>query len=245
MSKNKVIVLAVLEGGMSKSEAARRYGVGRQWVHELLARYAAEGDAGLEPRSRRPRTNPRATSDNLRARILALRTELADKGLDAGAETIAAHLEREGLTPPARATIHRVLRAAGTVTPEPHKRPRSSLRRFTADQPNEMWQSDFTYWTLADGTDVEILDFIDDHSRYLLHLTAHRRVTGTIVVDAFLDTTQEHGLPASTLTDNGMVYTTPPRRRTRRTQRLRNPYRIPRHHPEKRPPQPPADPGQN
>lgn len=208
MSKNKVIVLAVLEGGMSKAEAARRYGVGRQWVHELLARYLAEGDAGLEPRSRKPHTNPQATDPAVRARILALRTELAGKGLDAGAETIAAHLEREGRTPPARSTIHRILRDAGTVVPEPHKRPRSSLRRFTAAQPNETWQSDFTYWTLADGTAVEILDFIDDHSRYLLHLTAHPKVTGTVVVEAFLDASQEHGLPASTLTDNGLVYTT-------------------------------------
>jgi transposase InsO family protein len=208
MSKNKVIVLAVLEGGMSKSEAARRYGVGRQWVHELLARYAAEGDAGLEPRSRRPHTNPQATDRAVQARILSLRTELAEKGLDAGAETIAAHLQREGRTPPARSTIHRILRGAGTVVPEPHKRPRSSLRRFEAHQPNETWQSDFTHWALADGTDTEILNFLDDHSRYLLRIRAHRRVTGPDVVEAFLDTASTHGLPASTLTDNGMVYTT-------------------------------------
>ena len=235
MSKNKVIVLAVLEGGMSKSEAARRYGVGRQWFHELLARYAAEGDAGLEPRSRRPRTNPQATVDVVRARILTLRTELTKKGLDAGAETIAAHLEREGLTPPARSTIHRILRAAGTVVPEPHKRPRSSQRRFTAAQPNEMWQSDFTYWALADGTSVEILDFIDDHSRYLLHLTAHPKVTG----DRRGRSLPEHRprpWPARLHPDRqrlGLHH--PPRRRPRRPQRLRNPHRIPGHHPKERP----------
>lgn len=163
--------------GRNVQEAARRYGVGRQWVHEPLTRYAAEGDPGLEPRSRRPRTNPQATAGPVQARMLALRTELTTKGLDAGAETIAAHLEREGLIPPPRSTIHRILHAAGTVIPEPHKRPRSSLRRFTAAQPNEMWQSDVTYWALADGTDVESLDFIDDHSCYLLHLTAQPRTT--------------------------------------------------------------------
>jgi transposase len=83
MSKNKVIVLAVLEGGMSKSEAARRCGVGRQWVQELLASYAAGRDAGLEPRFRRPRSSPQATGAAVQARILALRTELGKKGLDA------------------------------------------------------------------------------------------------------------------------------------------------------------------
>ena len=208
MSKNKVIVLAVLEGGMSKAEAARRYGVSRRWVHELLARHATEGEAGLEARSRRPRTSPQQTPDNVREKILSLRAELAEKGLDAGPATIAWHLERDGGMAPAVSTIRRIITAAGLVAPEPHKRPKSSLRRFVAAQPNETWQSDFTHWHLADGTGVEIIDFLDDHSRALLHLTAHPRITGPIVVEAFLDTAATHGFPASTLTDNGMVYTT-------------------------------------
>ena len=79
--------------------------------------------------------------------------------------------------------------------------------RFEADQPNETWQSDFTHWPLADGTDVEILNWLDDHSRYLLSCTAHHRVTGTDVITTFTATAETHGLPASTLTDNGLVYT--------------------------------------
>jgi hypothetical protein len=71
-----------------------------------------------------------------------------------------------------------------------------------------MWQSDFTHWQLADGRDVEILNWLDDHSRYLLGCTAHRPVTGPIVVDAFRAVVAAHGLPASMLTDNGLVYTT-------------------------------------
>jgi hypothetical protein len=45
--------------------------------------------------------------------------------------------------------------------------------------PNERWQSDFTHYPLADGTDTEILTWLDDHSRYALSLTAHHRVTGS------------------------------------------------------------------
>jgi transposase InsO family protein len=93
------------------------------------------------------------------------------------------------------------------VAPEPRKRPRSSYRRFAAAQPNECWQSDFTHWRLADGTDTEILNFLDDHSRYLLGWTAHTPVTGDQVTSSFLAIAEEHGLPASTLTDNGRVYT--------------------------------------
>jgi transposase InsO family protein len=71
---------------------------------------------------------------------------------------------------PARAvsTIWRILVDRGFVTPQPHKRPKSSFVRFAAEQPNERWQADITHWPLADGTDVEILNVVDDHSRYCL-----------------------------------------------------------------------------
>ena len=207
-NQNRVIVLAVIAGGLTPSEAAARFGVGRQWVHVLLARYRESGEAGLEPRSRRPRTSPTATTPTTRARILELRDELTYAGLDAGAESIAARLERAGLPAPATSTIWRVLRAHDMITPQPQKRPRSSIIRFEAAQPNETWQSDFTHWPLADGTDTEIISWLDDHSRYLLHISAHPRITGPIVVTTFTHTADQHGLPASTLTDNGMVYTT-------------------------------------
>jgi hypothetical protein len=105
-------------------------------------------------------------------------------------------------------SIHRHLHAAGLITPTPQKRPKSSYIRFAAEQPNERWQADFTHWWLADRTHVEILDWLDDHARYAISVTAHRRVTGPIVLETFREAVDIHGIPASTLTDNGMVFTT-------------------------------------
>ncbi len=161
----------------------------------------------LKPRSRRPKTTPTETSENVRERVIELRRELTADGLDAGPVTIVWHLEQEGLNAPSTSTIRRILHHAGLIVPEPRKRPRSSYIRFQAAQPNEMWQSDFIHWRLADGTDIEILNWLDDHSRYLLSASAHQPVTGDAVVSVFLDTVAEHGSPASTLTDNGSVYT--------------------------------------
>jgi transposase InsO family protein len=161
----------------------------------------------LEPRSRRPRTNPAATSEAVRQRVIELRAQLTADGLDAGPVTIAWHLEQESLRAPAPATISRILHQAGLITPQPRKRPRSSCARFEMAQPNEMWQSDFIHWRLADGTDVEILNWLDDHSRYLLSATVRQPVTGDAVVTVFLELIERHGAPASTLTDNGSVYT--------------------------------------
>ena len=106
------------------------------------------------------------------------------------------------------ATISRYLARAGLVIPEPRKRPKSSCIRFQAEQPNQCWQSDFTHYPLADGTGTEVLTSLDDHSRYALSVTAWNRVTGPIVLAAFRATVQRYGPPASTLTDNGMVFTT-------------------------------------
>jgi transposase InsO family protein len=207
MSKPRVIVLSVVQQNLTAAEAAEKFGVSRQWVYQLLARYKTGGLEAVEARSHRPRSNPHRTGEAVRERIVALRAQLVADGLDAGAISIAWHLEAEQLTCPSRATIHRILQAAQVITPQPRKRPRSSYRRFQADQPNECWQSDFTHWRLGDGTDVEILNWLDDHSRMLLSCTAHPRVTGPAVIITFLATINRYGPPASTLTDNGVVYT--------------------------------------
>jgi transposase InsO family protein len=139
--------------------------------------------------------------------VVELRAQLTADGLDAGPETIRWHLAREGLRAPSTSTIRRVLHEVGLISPEPRKRPRSSYTRFEMAQPNEMWQSDFIHWRLADGTDVEVLNWLDDHSRYLLSCTAHQPVSGDDVVRTFLAAVDDHGAPASTLTDNARVYT--------------------------------------
>ena len=208
MSKARLVITAVIAGGLSQGEAARRYGVSQGWVSRLLARYRAEGEAAFEPRSRRPKTSPKAISPGTAGLIISLRKELSGQGLDAGPHTIAWHLQhRHRVTVPA-ATVSRYLARHGLVTPDPAKRPKSSYLRFAAELPNECWQSDFTHYRLANGTDTEILTWIDDHSRYALSVTAHARVTGPIVLAAFRAACTRHGIPASTLTDNGMVFTT-------------------------------------
>ena len=207
MSRARVAVLKVISRQLSVTAAAAEYGYSRQHLHRLVARYKAGGLEAVEARSRRPRSNPRATEDKVRGFIIKTRLELTAAGWDAGPVTIAWHLERAGLHVPSTSTIRRILHAAGLVTPEPGKRPRSSYRRFQAAQPNQCWQSDFTHWPLDGGAGAEIINWLDDHSRYLLACSAWAPVTGTVVAGTFLQAGNTYGLPASTLTDNGRVCT--------------------------------------
>jgi transposase InsO family protein len=208
MSKARLVITAIEVEGRSPAEVVAAYGVSRSWVYELLARYRAEGDAAFEPRSRRPHRSPGATPAQTVELVLRIRKQLSDAGLDAGAETIGWHLTHHHRTTLSRATIHRILTRSGAVIPEPAKRPKASYLRFQAEMPNETWQSDFTHYRLGTGADTEIISWLDDHSRYALHVSAHARITAPIVVATFTRAATEHGYPFSALTDNGTVYTT-------------------------------------
>jgi transposase InsO family protein len=169
------------------------------------------GQAGLEPRSRRPHHSPHATGPEVEEQIITLRKQLAEQGLDAGAHTIADHLAHHGPPAPSPATIWRILSRRGLVTPQPHKRPRSSWQRFAADQPNELWQADITHWTLADATAVEILNLLDDHARLALASPARRVFKAADVLATVTTAISSYGLPAAVLTDNGAVFAGGPR----------------------------------
>lgn len=207
MSQARVAVLKVIAKQATVGEVAAESGISRRHLHRLLARYREGGLEALEPRSRRPKGNSKRTPEPVRRRVVELRVQLQGDGLDAGPLTIAWHLGEEGLRPPSDSTIRRILHAEGLIEPQPRKRPRSSYTRFEAAQPNETWQSDATHWHLADGSEVEILNWLDDHSRYLLRSTAHAPVDGETVVTSFLEAAEDFGTPASTLTDNACVYT--------------------------------------
>jgi transposase InsO family protein len=178
------------------------------WIYRLLARYREEGEAGLEPRSRRPNSSPTAISAGLEDEIVSIRKHLAEEGLDAGPQTIQVHLERRhrGFAPSV-STIARVLRRRGLVVPEPKKRPRSSYNCFEAQLPNECWQTDVTHWLLSDGTPVEVINFLDDHSRLCVASVVVEVTKTTDVVRVFHEARAIYGTPAAALSDNGAIYT--------------------------------------
>ena len=211
MAKARYLVEAHLLEGRSVAELAAAHGVHRSWIYKLLARYREGGYEALEPRSRAPRSSPNKTPEEVVRAVVSLREQLLSQGHDCGAETIAYHLAERLEEVPSVSTIWRILRREGLVVAQPQKRPRSSLIRFEAELPNEMWQADITHWELAGGQDVEILNMIDDHSRLFLASRAFPTAKAADVVDVFRSAIDLHGAPASLLCDNGAVFTATPR----------------------------------
>ena len=131
------------------------------------------GQGAFEPRSRRPHNQPTAIPMATVELIIKLRRGLTRQGLDAGRTPSPGTWTEQHQLTVSPATIWRTLKRAGLITPEPKKKPKAAYICFAAEQPNQMWQTDFTHYRLTrpDGTpgaDAEILTFLDDHSRYAL-----------------------------------------------------------------------------
>jgi transposase InsO family protein len=206
VNKGQFLIETHLRTGRPIAELARAHGVSRGWLYKLLARYSREGPAGVVPRSRRPRHSPTRIAGRWEEEIVALRKELGGAGLDAGAATISYHLAQQHQNPPSVSTIWRVLRARGFITPQPHKRPKSSYVRFAAELPNECWQADVTHVAGAGQAVFEVLNIIDDHSRLCIASRAFITTRAPDVVRTLHKAAATWGYPESFLTDNGLIF---------------------------------------
>ena len=190
------------------SQFCRDQQISRQTFYKYRRRFAEEGLGGLQQRSRRPNSSPGQTSAGVEEVVLRQRKQLVELGLDHGPQSIGWALQRAGISAPSRSTVWRILTRHGLIVAQPQKRPKSATKRFCFSRPNECWQSDWTTWSLADGTAVAIAGTLDDHSRYVVALGAGiGQGTAELVWSVMLAAITEGGIPAMSLTDNGMVYT--------------------------------------
>lgn len=208
MSVRRTIVEVSVEG-LNVTEFCRQHGVSTWFFYQLRRRFAEEGEAALEPRSRAAREIANRTPAAVEEAILTLRKELAGNGWDAGPATIFSHLPARleaGTALPSEATIWRVLKRRGFIVAQPQKAPRHSYRSFSAERANQCWQIDDTGWVLAEGTPVKIIALIDDCSRVAVALKAVPTCTTASAFQAFSEAAERWGWPARFLSDNATYF---------------------------------------
>ncbi len=71
----QLLVERVREQGWAIAHAAKAQGISRQCAHRWVARWDAEGEAGLQERSSRPHSSPRRTAVEVEDRIVEVRAE--------------------------------------------------------------------------------------------------------------------------------------------------------------------------
>lgn len=204
MSLRRTIV-EVDTSTVNVTEFCSVHGISTWFFYDLRRRFAAGGYEAIEPRPRAPHTVANKTPAHIEDLVVAARKELLDAGLDSGPESIAYHLrDVEGV--PSPSTIWRRLKARGFITANPSKAPKPSSHRFNAARANQSWQLDDTTWTIADGTEVKILNVIDDHSRLLVASAAMIRCTGAATLAVLAAAASVLGWPTRFQSDNAKAF---------------------------------------
>jgi transposase InsO family protein len=202
---NKLLV-ATLPDGQNWSFWSRELKMSRPTIYKWRARYREFGEAGLIERSRAPHVPAGRTPADIEDRVVRLRKELTDAGLDAGAVTIAWHLAQEDKVFVSDATVWRILGRRGLIAPSARQGPRKQWKRFERERPNDLWQLDDTDRRLADDTIVKVINMIDDCSRVVPQSRAVRACTSEATWQAFLTGAARYGLPRQVLTDNARAF---------------------------------------
>jgi transposase InsO family protein len=208
MSVRRLIAEADL-ASLNVSRFCRDHGISRDSFYAWRRRFEAEGEDGLESRSRAPKRVANRISEAVEDLIVGLRKDLDDTGVDSGPATIQYWLAEQlpaGESLCSESTIWRALKRRGFIVADPTKAPGHQWRSFAAARANECWQMDSTHWALADDSGVEIINTLDDCTRLAIRARAVLRCTLTGVWDTITDGAGRYGWPERVLADNGSSF---------------------------------------
>lgn len=198
-------VLEAERGEWPIAELCRRYGISRKTGYYWIRRYKEEGLAGLEARSRRPKTSPQATDSEVVSKIVEMRRARPKWG----ARKILRILSRAQpeLELPASSTAHEILRRAGLTKPRRRRGRRRGAHGagFSPSRaPNDLWTCDYKgEFRLGDGTLCFPLTIQDHASRYLIAIKSRRSTKSAPAREVFEEAFRTYGLPRRMGSDNG------------------------------------------
>jgi putative transposase len=192
------------------SELCARYGVSRRIGYKWLARYEAEGRAGLADRSHVPHRCPHKISPAMAELLIAMRVAHPHWG----ARKLLAVLRRQhprAQAWPAASTVADLLARRGLVHKRRARRTpvHPGVVRPVTEAPNDLWTADFKgQFRTGDGQYCYPLTLADQHTRYLLAchgLLSTQTVTAKPIFERAF---REYGLPLAIRTDNGVPFAT-------------------------------------
>ncbi len=191
-------VVAASRREKSMTVLCQEFGISRPVGYEWLRRYRQGGVAAIAERSRRPRSSPRQTTEEVQLRVAELRQQYPDWG----ARKLKVLLRHQGIDL-GQTTIHRILLRHDLIAEQDRRT--LGLERFERSEPNELWQMDFKgpkLWHQPVGP----LSVLDDHSRYVIVLQAIGSTRGDLVRRQLETAFSECGVPEAMLMDHGIPW---------------------------------------
>ncbi len=198
------------------SDLCTFFGVSRKTGYKWIARFWAEGPAGLQDQPRTPHSCPHRTPRDVEFAILYTR----QRHPDWGPVTILDHLKRErpSLPLPAPSTAGEILRRNGLPRRRRRRNPgHPGLGSTLPSRPNAVWTADFKgQFKTLNGRYCFPLTILDGFSRFCLACQALPSTEHRLAQPVFERVFREFGLPEAIRTDNGAPFATQAIRRLSR-----------------------------
>ena len=178
------------------SQIAKNRQIPRRSIYMLIERYKKYGLTGLEPKNRGRK------KDKINAQFEEL-VILNWNEYPRGVHKIWLHLKDQGFGVSER-QIQKIYRKNWLKM---NKRTRPSQIKFVKyewSRPNMLWHTD---WTNCPFTGKQLIAFIDDHSRFIVHAEYFENATTENTILAFANAISRYGKPDAILTDNGTQFT--------------------------------------
>ena len=186
--------------------------IGESTIKVWIARYKLAGNKleALYPQERCDRGKTRAIDPETAQGLIALRKEMPAVLLPTLLQE--AH-GRKIILPGMKVTysaLYRLLLAEGLLHKVPGDGDPQDRRRFEADNPNDLWQSDIMHGPYVTVEDKQrkayLLCFLDDMSRLVLHAEFYLHETLECFLDCFRKALLKRGVPRKLYVDNGSAF---------------------------------------
>lgn len=206
MSERLYMCKLAADGTYTVAQLARDFGVSRRVVYKWLERYEAFGIEGIFDRSRRPKSSPHSTDDQIVEAVLALKNKYPMWG----PRKLQTLLQKDlGEAAPSKSTVGRILDRHGLVERVVPNAMQEATGRFERDSANDLWQTDFTSpVTLPSGMKMWPVPMLDDRSRYCVSLLAAGDCSSESALCCFRAAASKNGLPEEILSDHGSAFGT-------------------------------------
>ena len=208
MTEKERFVILALTGRFTISELCCDFGISRKTGHKYLHRYEREGRVGLLDRSRRPRSSPSATAEEVEQLVLKERRKHPTWGAKKIHDLL---LKVHGLeNRPHINTVNNILIRHGLTRKRKRRAGLHRVRPEHLSEPtraNEVWTFDFKGWfTLGNGVRCEPLTVCDRFSRYLIGCKGQFNQQFNTTLRSCKQLMRYHGLPEIIRVDNGTPF---------------------------------------
>lgn len=192
--------------GANRAALCREFGISRQVGYKWIKRFEKYGYDGLDDRSRRPKSSPLITAEDVVIAIVEARNMHPSWG---PRKLIRLLSRRLGEDTPSERTIARVLDRFGQIRRKRKRRPLSIIERAPDVVPkvsNDVWTIDFKgWWRTSDGKRCDPFTVRDAYSRYVLAIELIQpkaQYVRAVLQRLF----KKHGVPKAIQCDNGTPF---------------------------------------